>query len=56
MEKDARSRSEQLLETARQNAERNWENVNRRLDQLCEDNVELRQQLSEGMKKRKWYQ
>lgn len=53
---EQRSRSEQLLETARQDAERNWENVNRRLDQLCEYNVELRQQLSEGMKKRKWYQ
>ena len=56
MEEEARSRSVQLLESARQDASRNWEDVNRRLDRLCEDNAELRRELSEGAKKRKWYQ
>ena len=49
-------RSEQLMELVRQDADRNWADVNQRLDQLCEDNAELRRQLSEGAKKRKWYQ
>ena len=56
LEEGARMRSEQLMELVRQDADRNWADVNQRLDQLCEDNAELRRQLSEGAKKRKWYQ
>lgn len=53
MEADAQRRCEELLRTAEQDANRKWDDMNRRLEQLSGDQAAMREMLSGG-KKRKW--
>lgn len=53
MEADAQRRCEELLRTAEQDANRKWDDMNRRLEQLSGDQAAMREILSGG-KKRKW--
>lgn len=52
MEQDAQARCTALLDAARQDADRNWEEMHRRLEQISSDNAALREALA-GAKKRK---
>lgn len=54
MEADARSRCDELRRCAEQDAQHNWDELTRRLDQLSSNNAELRTMLTSDNKKRKW--
>ena len=53
MEAEAQRRCEELRRTAENDARHNWEEMDRRLEQLSSDNAALREMLTGG-KKRKW--
>ena len=55
MEADARRRCDELRRNAEQDSQHNWEELSRRLDQLSDNNAELRSMLSPEGKKRKWH-
>lgn len=53
MEKDAQRRCDELIRIAERDAKQNWDEMDRRMKQLSEDNAVLREML-QGGKKRKW--
>ncbi len=53
MEQETQRRCEEMRLTAEKDARRNWDEMDRRLEQLSSDNAALREMLSGG-KKRKW--
>lgn len=53
MEKDAQRRCDELIRIAERDARHNWDEMDRRMKQLSEDNAALREML-QGGKKRKW--